>query len=330
MYAFNFDTIWIGGQTGFNGPHLWLTTNGGLNWIKKFELPSGSQFDRIYFYNKRIGFCSTPNGIYKTTNGGDNWFQVSTETFTTKIQFVDSLTGWKCDNLNYSMKKTTDGGYNWITQTLPSGGLISESGLYDFFIINKDTIWGCGGQMYISPIFIRKGLIYKTINGGVNWGYQLPDTNLVNKFDRYFHIYFINNKIGWVYDSDSNSFNKLGGVHTTTGGFDSTIYVDIKQQIAKISNYYELFQNYPNPFNPTTNIKYQLPKNSFVNIIIYDMLGRQITTLINSNQKQGSYDIQLNMNDYNLSSGLYFYTVTVNEISSNFIYRETKVMSYIK
>jgi len=313
IYAFNFDTIWAGGQTGFNDPHLYLTTNGGLNWTLKYQLSTGSQFDFVYFYNKRIGFCSCDNGIYKTTNGGDNWFQVSTETNTTKIQFIDSLTGWKCSKLNYSMKKTTDGGISWIIQTLPSGGHILYSWMLDFSILNKDTIWGCGGMMYYTgPISNFRGMIWKTTNGGINWGYQIPDTGLV-RFEQYKCIDFFNNQIGWSYTSN-------GGVHTTTGGLDSTVYVGIKEQNQSIASGYILYQNYPNPFNSTTNIRYSIPSLSSPRILggdpvslkVFNIIGKEIATLVNKKQKPGIYEV--NFDGGNLSSGVYFYSLYVNGV----------------
>jgi hypothetical protein len=87
-----------------------------------------------------------------------------------------------------------------------------------------------------------------------------------------------------------------------------------------IENSYILFQNYPNPFNPTTTIKYQIPERvrnqvtlgklggveeSEVTLKIYDILGREIKTLVNEIQKPGSYSVVFNAS--NLSSGIYFY-----------------------
>ena len=98
----------------------------------------------------------------------------------------------------------------------------------------------------------------------------------------------------------------------------------------QVPDRYKLFQNYPNPFNPNTVISYSLPNNSYVSIKVYDMLGKEITTLVNSYQKRGVYEINLNMNSFNLSSGLYFYTINVNESNLNQVFKETKIMSYIK
>ncbi len=70
---------------------------------------------------------------------------------------------------------------------------------------------------------------------------------------------------------------------------------------------FELSQNYPNPFNPSTIISYALPEESQVKITIYNSIGQVISTLINSVQKQGQYEISWNAKD--LSSGIYFYSI---------------------
>jgi hypothetical protein len=70
-----------------------------------------------------------------------------------------------------------------------------------------------------------------------------------------------------------------------------------------------LFQNYPNPFNPTTVISYQLPEKNFVTIKVYDILGREITTLVNEYKEAGNYKVEFSADKYQLSSGVYFYTL---------------------
>jgi hypothetical protein len=93
---------------------------------------------------------------------------------------------------------------------------------------------------------------------------------------------------------------------------------------------YKLFQNYPNPFNPGTIIRYSLPRNSFVSVKVYNILGKEITTLVNSVQTSGLYNVILNSNNLNLSSGIYFYTITATGTNTNKVFRDTKVMNYIK
>jgi hypothetical protein len=77
---------------------------------------------------------------------------------------------------------------------------------------------------------------------------------------------------------------------------------------------YDLNQNYPNPFNPTTNIKYQIPNNGFVIMKIYDILGKEVVTLINEKQIAGNYEIKFDGS--NLPSGIYFYKLNVNDFSA--------------
>jgi hypothetical protein len=95
-------------------------------------------------------------------------------------------------------------------------------------------------------------------------------------------------------------------------------------------NEYRLYQNYPNPFNPSTVISYSLLRNSFVSIKIFNILGKEVAALINSVQTSGLHNITLNSNNLNLASGIYIYTLTATETISNRVFRETKVMNYIK
>jgi hypothetical protein len=73
----------------------------------------------------------------------------------------------------------------------------------------------------------------------------------------------------------------------------------------EVAKTYELEQNYPNPFNPTTNITYSLPEQSEVMLKVYDMVGREVATLINREQAAGSYTINFDASE--LSSGMYLY-----------------------
>jgi hypothetical protein len=104
----------------------------------------------------------------------------------------------------------------------------------------------------------------------------------------------------------------------------------IHESNGQIINDYKLFQNFPNPFNPSTVISYSLLNNSNVRLKLYDVIGKQITTLVDSFQKRGMYDITVNMNNLNLASGFYYYTLNINESNSNLVFNDTKVMSYIK
>ena len=84
----------------------------------------------------------------------------------------------------------------------------------------------------------------------------------------------------------------------------------------------QLFQNFPNPFNPATKIIYKIPEKSFVTIKVYDVLGNEITSLVNEEKSAGEYTI--NFNGAELPSGIYFYRLQ----AGSFI--ETKKMVLMK
>ncbi|MCB9206029.1 MAG: T9SS type A sorting domain-containing protein [Ignavibacteriales bacterium] len=88
------------------------------------------------------------------------------------------------------------------------------------------------------------------------------------------------------------------------------IIIDVDDNLDPINDKFELSQNYPNPFNPTTTIKYSVPSNmkskkAEVKLVVYDVLGREVKTLVNHAQKPGNYQIDFNAN--NLPSGVYYY-----------------------
>ena len=233
-------------------------------------------------FNNRIGFIDGGSGLKETTNGGNNWLSITGEGDFTDMYFIDSLTGWKC--YYNEMKKTTNAGLNWISQLLPHGGYIYPSYMSRFSVLNKDTIWGVGSSIsFINNQF--RGILFFTSNGGNNWIYQLPDTSIniaVYKF-----IKFVNKSKGWVYST-------LSGIHTIVGG-DTSFIMATQHNISYIPKEYILAQNYPNPFNPVTKINYELPKDGRVKLVIYDILGHEIKSLVNNEFKQaGRYTVEFN------------------------------------
>jgi hypothetical protein len=78
---------------------------------------------------------------------------------------------------------------------------------------------------------------------------------------------------------------------------------------------FQLQQNYPNPFNPSTTIEYDLPVESKINIVVYDILGREIATLVDETQKAGNYQVNWNANWY--ASGVYFYKLQATSETGN-------------
>ena len=91
-----------------------------------------------------------------------------------------------------------------------------------------------------------------------------------------------------------------------------------------IPNKFNLSQNNPNPFNPITNIHYTIKDRQFVSLKVYDVLGREIATLVNEEKEPGIYRAEFNTKDYQLASGIYLYRIQ----SGKFV--ETKKMILMK
>ncbi len=92
---------------------------------------------------------------------------------------------------------------------------------------------------------------------------------------------------------------------------DQTVGVDEDSNLNP--DIFTLQQNYPNPFNPSTTIKYHIPDNEFVTLKVYDVLGNEISTLVNETKSAGNYEVSFNAE--NLSSGVYFYKLTAGNLS---------------
>ncbi len=114
-----------------------------------------------------------------------------------------------------------------------------------------------------------------------------------------------------------------GTGHVNGWGIQLQIITGTESQ-NQLADKYELSQNYPNPFNPTTKINYSLKSNSFVKLSVFDETGKRITELVNQNQKSGSYSVDFKADEFNLSSGIYFYKLEADG------FNETKKMILIK
>ncbi len=115
--------------------------------------------------------------------------------------------------------------------------------------------------------------------------------------------------------------------NSTTGGYDGTFTIGINAPIGIIESpivpgSFALEQNYPNPFNGSTIITYHLAQPSDVKILVFDVFGREIATVINSHQGTGKYQIQFNASE--LASGFYFYKMFAGDFTA------TKEMLLIK
>lgn len=305
--------IWTVDYIAFDGG-VWRTTNGGISWQRKYYSLS-YPVDRIHMVNSRIGFISDGNGtnsrLWKTTDEGSNWTLLSEYGFY-ELLFSDSLLGYKSDG---NLKMTSDGGSTWKTiLAIQSGNPPLVIRDYEIF---KNTIWGVnpsGNILY--PNNQIRGVIFRSTNLGVSWGYQLPDTSI--RLSNYYFSKFSETKFGWGYSPI------IGGVHTVTGG-DTITYplTSISNSSNNVPVVYKLYQNFPNPFNPKTSIEYEISLTAKIIIKVSDILGREIQTLVNTKQNPGRYRIEFD--GTGLTSGIYFYSLFIDNSIA-----ETKRMLLIK
>ncbi|MCX7878753.1 MAG: T9SS type A sorting domain-containing protein, partial [Ignavibacteria bacterium] len=97
----------------------------------------------------------------------------------------------------------------------------------------------------------------------------------------------------------------------------------IQQIGSSVPENYMLYQNYPNPFNPTTNIKFGIPKAGNVKLVVFDILGREVATIVNNEFRDvGTYTVTFDAS--HLSSGVYFYRLESGDFS------QTKKMLLVK
>jgi photosystem II stability/assembly factor-like uncharacterized protein len=341
VWAVNDNLIFAGDGGGTSGnAKVWKTTDGGVSWT--VILTTGGThgfFNGIVFSrtNPLIGIAqSDPPISYgmhylaKTTDGGNTW---NTQTTISTNGNAAGNTVVCIDNLFYGwgvyppprVVITSDGGNTWIQKNVsaadyPSGFAVSSDkttavALSDLAMpfISRSTDgcntwtqintglpitspeWGRVKWVYgTNTVFLSaetgaSGCIGKSTDGGLYWS-VMSTAGVTNLFN-----------IDLIYNG--------GIVYAYAIARDGKI---IKLQepvgIVTVSNNvpseYKLFQNYPNPFNPITKIKFDIAKTGFVNIVVYDILGREVETLVNQKMIAGSYAIDFN--GAMLASGIYF------------------------
>ncbi|MBK8552908.1 MAG: PQQ-dependent sugar dehydrogenase [Ignavibacteria bacterium] len=132
----------------------------------------------------------------------------------------------------------------------------------------------------------------------------------------------------YSFGTDQNNELYVCGSNNTIYRFNKSNIVGINGNVNTVPEGFSLDQNYPNPFNPETNISYYIPEMSKVSLTVFDALGKEINTLVNTNQLPGNYKIRWNGKDAygnNIPSGAYFYKLTAG---NNF--SETKRMIMLK
>ena len=292
-----FSLCFLDNQTGFVGcdtNRLLYTSNSGLNW-GTITIPNSNAYniDNIFFLNQTTGwifgyyYISYPphysyskSSIWKSTNSGLNWsiiYDSVVMSVANKVQFLNDTLGYKA---TYTLFKTNNGGVNWVAVTLP---IISS---HSFHFLDQNTGWVSGGNASNSTVII------KTTNAGITWFTQLAASS-----GQISSLYAFDNDNAWFCGYENMIYK------TTDGGGN----IGIKKINSSVSSAFSLSQNYPNPFNPTTNIKFSVENFKVIKLIVYDILGKEVSTLVNEKLKPGEYEVTFDGNS--LSSGIYFYSM---------------------
>jgi len=129
-----------------------------------------------------------------------------------------------------------------------------------------------------------------------------------------------------IYYENFGSWSAKWKCFITTDGcyfMNEYIHIDVEEDIDSHQPYvFSLKHNYPNPFNPNTKINYSIPSQSFVTLKVFDVLGRELRTLINKEQPLGNYEVEFNASG--LTSGIYFYRIQAGQ------FVDTKKMLLVK
>ena len=298
------------------------TTNGGENWfaLRNGPVGQGNSFEGTFFINALTGWIGGYRlQVYKTTDGGYTFDSTYIYTDIKDIHFKDLNTGLIVGG-GTMVYKTTNQGLDWImTHDFQSGNgdfrkisvidnkycFAVEDGKRVYRSTNYGDTWDSIGYVTGAnhPYTCRfsslqtgwvggtYGEIFKSTNGGATWNIQYVNINNVGWIKP---MYFHNNSIGWVAGGNTTL------LFTSTGGatFISHFGNEIPIRFA-------LKQNYPNPFNPITRISFEIPKDGLVLLKIYDILGKEVASLVNEVKTAGYYSIDFDAS--RLSSGVYFY-----------------------
>ncbi len=318
IYFFDANTGFIFGSKNYPYvPFAAKTTNGGSNWTELSASFTGAQeLNDQNWLNSTTGWIAGYNVLLKTTDGGNTFTNYFANVPPTGngyndllcTYFVNQQTGWlggsNLDKQNIYI--TTNSGVNWVFQTNP----VSVNNYYvqinDMIFFSQDSGWAVHG----TPI---TGAIMFTSNGGTNWVIEQGNTGWFQCI-----TYYQRQKAWCGADGGMMWYTNMQQPLGITGNNNA------------VPKEFNLYQNFPNPFNPSTKIRFDVAsdrtlseaKGLIVQLKIYDILGKEVITLVNKQMNPGSYEVEFNASD--LPSGVYFYRLVVGSFT------ETKKMLLVK
>ena len=311
--------LFAGTRTG-----VFLSTNDGTSWR---EVDSGftSIYSHFILSLAVIGtnlFAGTQGGgAYISSNYGKNWTAINSGLPTFYVASF-AVMGTNLFAGMLSGDNSSDGGVrlstnNGTTWTVADSGLPINSTVYSFVVSGTNLFAGLYGGLYLSTNNGRSWIeADSSLNGLTVLSLVVSGSNLFAGTNNGVWL-STNNGENWRAVNSGLQQLYIGSLvivgdtlFAGTGGGVwkrplSDMITSVNQTAFALPTNFILQQNYPNPFNPSTTINYSVPKADLVTIKIYDILGREVVTLVNQQKNPGNYEVQFNAN--NLPSGIYFY-----------------------
>ncbi len=199
------------------------------------------------------------------------------------------------ENVNYNLRRKIDE-LSWSSPQYVNEN--TDMKRKDFFSDNDDKL-----HLFESNSD-DSSLVYSLYNGD-EWIENVVQHEIGNNFQRQKACFVGQDKFYMTYEKVYYSTNERAIFFQK-----KQIEVGIENQSESIIEDYKLFQNYPNPFNPVTTISYMLTNPAYVKLAVYSLNGQLVQTLVNEKKEEGIHKVYFNASD--LSSGIYFYNLTVN------------------
>lgn len=299
--------------------------------LSNFQTCFGKPFKVV-----RIPMPPDGSGHYPGSTWGNSYYYTYTNSLIVNKTVLVPIYGFSMDTTALRIYRDAMPGYKVIG--INCNGMISASGAIhcitkEIGVLNPVFISHSGlrnTSNTTSPYEVKASIKTKTgvANAKLYWRtdtlnpYSLLNMTQVvaDTFRAYIPAQPLNTKIYYYISATSNNNKTVTKPFTAPAGYFRFMVTNATaiNNIENIPNEYKLFQNYPNPFNPSTVIKYQIPKDGFVTLKVYDILGREVASLLNENKKAGIYETIFSINSGSgvyLSSGLYFYKLTCGDYS---------------
>lgn len=269
---------------GIDSTGIYRSTNNGLNWTQ-----TSLNNKTIYSFavqGNNIFAGTGISGVYRSTNNGANWTQAGLNRSIYCLVSSGSYLFAGASSSNGGVFVSSNNGSSCVQTSLNNKWIRS-------FAVNQGTVFA-GTD---SGVFLTK-------NNGSNWFKKNQGFPFVPSI---YSLLFTNNYI----------FAGTNGYSIWRRLYSEIISINFVS--SKVPSSYSLEQNFPNPFNPTTNIKFQIPKNEFVSLKVYDILGKEVATLVNEKLYAGEYqaifNARLHGQGSGLASGVYFYKLETDNFT---------------